>query len=86
MKVENFNSHLKKKSYNKTVNGFNVGRQYIIYIIIDLNELGIKNYLNKEEGKYQESIQSSTTPDPGLTKHKETSYPREPRLQAFPGR
>ena len=43
---------------------------------------------SKEEGKYQELIQSSTTPDPGLrtphgkvTKYKKTSHRQQPRGQ-----
>ena len=45
----------------------------------------------REEGKAQESIQSSTTLDPGhhmgkLQKHKETSHTRDPRGQHFPCR
>ena len=43
---------------------------------------------NKEEGKYQEPIQSNTTPDPGhhmeSDRHKKTSHTREPRGQPFP--
>ena len=46
---------------------------------------------SKKEGKYQESIQSSTTPDPGhhmgkCQKHKETSHTREPSGEPFPRR
>ena len=45
----------------------------------------------KEEGKYQESIQANTTPDPGhymgkCQKHKKTQHTREPRDQPFPSR
>ena len=44
---------------------------------------------SKEEGKDQESIQSSTRPDPGhhmgtRQKHKKTSHTREQRNQVFP--
>ena len=44
---------------------------------------------SKKEGKDQESIQSSTTPDPGhhMGKsqiHNKTSHTREPRGQPFP--
>ena len=40
--------------------------------------------ITKKEGKDQESIQSSTTPDPGhkqgkVTKHKKTSHTRQPK-------
>ena len=43
---------------------------------------------SKDEGKYQESIQSSSTPDPGhlmgkWQKHKKTSHTREPRVCPF---
>ena len=46
---------------------------------------------NKQEGKDQESIQSSTTPDPGhhmgrWQEHKGTSHTSEPRDQPFPSR
>ena len=45
-------------------------------------------YQSKKEGKDQESIQSSTTPDPGhhigeWQKHKKTSHTWEPRGQPF---
>ena len=44
---------------------------------------------SKEEGKDQESIQSSTTPDPGhhmgkRHKHEKTSHTRDPRDQPLP--
>ena len=46
---------------------------------------------SKEEGKDQESIQSSITTDPRhnmgkCQKHKETSHTREPRGHRFPSR
>ena len=48
-------------------------------------------YSEEEEGKYQELLQSFTTPDPGnhlgkWQKHKQTSQTRESRGQTFPGR
>ena len=45
---------------------------------------------NKKEGKDQESIQSSTTPDPGYQCESDNftikHYKREPRGQLFPNR
>ena len=53
-------------------------------------ELHIVREQSKEEGKGQESIQSSTAHDPGHgmlmegDKNKETSHTKEPRGQPFP--
>ena len=45
---------------------------------------------SKKEGKYQESIQPSTTPDPGYQWESDNvtniHYKREPRGQPFPSR
>ena len=46
------------------------------------------HYKSKEEGEDQESMQSSTTPDPGhymgkRQKHKKTSQTREPKRSTF---
>ena len=70
--------------------------RHILYRYIDLTENKIQCIRHdilkdnqdimqsKEEGKDQESIQSSTTPDPGhhigkMTQTKKTSHTREPR-------
>ena len=54
-------------------------------------DLRISGSQSKEEGKYQDLIQLSTTPDPGYhmrkwQRHKKTSQTREPRHQAYPSR
>ena len=50
----------------------------------------VSSMLSKEEGKYQESIQSDTTPDPTPygkeTKTQLDITTREPRGQPFPSR
>ena len=47
-------------------------------------------YISKNNGKNQESILSSTTPDPGYQWEKDkitiTHHKREPRGQTFPSR
>ena len=45
-----------------------------------------KLYSVKVEGRDQESIQSSATPDHMVTKHNKTQHARKPRGQPFPSR
>ena len=60
------------------------------YLVLTTEYITSKNFQSKKDGKDQESIQSSTTPDPGyqwesdnftIRKHK-----REPRGHPFPSR
>ena len=55
------------------------------HMISDIRHM-ISNLISKKEGKDQESILSSTTPDPGVKKHNKTSHTREPRGQPFSSR
>ena len=96
-KNKNWENLLMKKQYGMYWNNwshFVVSLSKTLYphclIVILHSKLWFQNK-SKEEGKDQESIQSSTTPDPGYRigkwqKHKKTSHTREPRGQPFPSR
>ena len=67
--------------YPKPTKLFNLA---LLFYTLDIWQDG-----EKGEGKDQESIQSSTAPDPGhhmvkWQKHKKTSHTRERRGQSFP--
>ena len=77
----------------------------VILVLINLDKTGfdmftygpfqlyrprLRGYKSKREGKDQESIQSSTTPDPGYAMESANftirHHKREPRGQSFPSR